>query len=239
VANDMGHRLRRISSENIRELAHVREERDSAVHDVSRFTRDLSFARDEVMKLKGEGEGFEREREVLTGRFVDAERRAVEYGHQVLELEGRIEELRKLVQVLSREASGKADGDDTKMTDTKTKMEEVLDEILGPHDSTVQGVPVADPASLYLKGEEPDSPARPVDRSTPAPKGPKSRGPRGSRAKSSTAPKRKGERVTRNPAPVYVDPPSPSTPRPPKRPPPRRRRAGGDGDYEEGPRPKK
>lgn len=238
VANDMGHRLRRISSENIRELVHVREERDNAVHDVSRFTRDLSFARDEVMKLKGEIEGFEREREVLTGQFVDAEGRAVEYGRQVLELEGRIEELRELVQDLSREADGKADGDDTKMTDAKTKMEEVLDEILGPHDSTVQGVPVADPASpasLYLIGEEPDS----VDRSTPAPKGPKSRGPRGSRAKSSTAPKRKGERVTRNPAPVYVDLPSPSTPRPPKRPPPRGGRAGGDGDYEEGPRPKK
>ena len=242
AANDMGHRLRRISSENIRELVHVREERDSAVHDVSRFTRDLSFARDEAVNLKGKIEEFEREREVLTGRFLDAERRAVEYGHQVLELEGRIEELGKLVQDLSGEADDKADGDDTKMNDAKTKMEEVIDEILGAHDSTMQRVPVADPASpasLYLIGEELDSVARPVDRSTPAPKGPKSRGPRGPRAKPLGAPRRKGERVTRNPAPVYVDPPSPRTSRPPKRTPPRGRRAGEDGDYEEGPRPKK
>jgi hypothetical protein len=90
-----------------------------------------------------------------------------------------------------------------------------------------------------LIGEELDAVARPVDRSTPAPKGPKSRGPRGPRAKPLGAPRRKGERVTRNPAPVYVDPPSPRTSSPPKRTPPRGRRAGEDGDYEEGPRPKK
>jgi chromosome segregation ATPase len=54
ASNDMGHRLRRISSENVREVVVVRDQRDSALHGVSKLTRDLTTARQELDRLRAE-----------------------------------------------------------------------------------------------------------------------------------------------------------------------------------------
>jgi chromosome segregation ATPase len=222
AANDMGHRLPLISSENIPELIHLREGRDSAVHDVSRLTRDLSFSRDEVTALKSSVVEFKKEIEVLIGRCVEAERRAGEYERQAIEREDNLEELRKLVQHLAREGVDKSDGDDT-------TMEGVLDGILG--DDAKQETLVASAASLkspmaVMLGEEPGFPAR------PAPRGPKSKPRRPEKPTRLRGSRIQPPRATKNSSPSYLGQSYPATLRRPKRLPPRGGRAEEDHNYE-------
>jgi chromosome segregation ATPase len=104
ASNDMGERLRSISAENIRELASLREERDTAVHDVGRFERDLLSCREDVAVVKAQLTEISNERDDLVrgnqnvvGRYMDAERRAEEHWKRVMEGMAEIERLRLAV----------------------------------------------------------------------------------------------------------------------------------------------
>lgn len=104
ASNDMGKRLRSISSENIRELASVREERDTAVHNIGRLERDLNSCREDVADLKAqlleisnERDDLVRDNQNVVGRYIDAERRAGEHWKRVVEGMAEIERLKLTV----------------------------------------------------------------------------------------------------------------------------------------------
>jgi chromosome segregation ATPase len=101
ASNDLGNRLRSISAENISELASVREERDTAVHNVVRLERDLNSCREDVTAVKAklkeisnERDDLVRENQNVVGRYMDAERRAEEHWRRVVEGMTEIERLR-------------------------------------------------------------------------------------------------------------------------------------------------
>ncbi|KAN0101471.1 hypothetical protein V8E51_011981 [Hyaloscypha variabilis] len=255
AANDIAQQLRRVSAENIRELLDVRQERDTALQDVARLTRDfelldremerafrgvegewdnalsemerlnreLDVALQEASNLRREVDRLEegmgvlgreaeelgRENVVLTGRYVEAERRAGEYGRQVLDYEKRAEDLQRLVEELN---------------DNAVSMKEEV----SPRSPISPISPNA--------GEEPDSPGLFVD-SKPKPRYPKKKQevePAKEERKDSESvipPERRGTRKTRNPAPVYVDPPSPpDSPTVPRKRGLKRRRGQGEKD---------
>jgi hypothetical protein len=210
AANDMGHRLRRMSNENIRELVMAKEQRDEAVHDVGRLERDLSMCRDEARRLGKQVKELSEERDdlvienrVVVRQFRVAMRRAEE-------AEKGLERCREESEGLKKQIEEKKDA--------------VLGEILGEHESSREGTPdeeekedspLPSPGLFHLVGEEPPSPVKPKP-TTPASK-PKPTKP-APKAKPSkavpTEPLRRGTRDTRNPAPRYVDPPSSSPPSP-------------------------
>jgi hypothetical protein len=204
AANDMGHRLRHISSENIRELVMVKEQRDEAVHDVGRLERDLSMCRDGVRKLGEQVKELTEERDdlvtenrVVVGRYGEVVRRADE-------AEKGMEKRREESEGLRKEIRNKKDA--------------VLGEILRENSGSREGTPdeqenedspLPSPGSFHLVGEEPSSLVKLMP-NTPASKARTPKTP-------PTGPLRRGTRDTRNPAPVYVDPPSPSPPSSPAR----------------------
>jgi chromosome segregation ATPase len=105
ASNDMGERLRSISAENIRELASLREERDTAVHNVGRFERDLLSCREDVAVVKAqlteisnERDDLVRENQNVVARYMDAERRAEEHWKRVMEGMAEIERLKLTVK---------------------------------------------------------------------------------------------------------------------------------------------
>ena len=104
ASNDMERRLRSISAENIRELASVREERDTAAHNLLRLERDLNSCREDVAAVKSQLTEISNERDDLVnenqnvvGRYMDAERRAEEHWKRVMEGIAEIERLRLTV----------------------------------------------------------------------------------------------------------------------------------------------
>jgi len=104
ASNDMERRLRSISAENIRELASVREERDTAAHNLLRLERDLNSCREDVVAVKSQLTEISNERDDLVnenqnvvGRYMDAERRAEEHWKRVMEGIAEIERLRLTV----------------------------------------------------------------------------------------------------------------------------------------------
>ncbi|KAE9369133.1 hypothetical protein N431DRAFT_546711 [Stipitochalara longipes BDJ] len=219
AANDMGHRLRRISSENIRELVEVKEERDAALHDVWRLTRDLAFADEEVRRVRQEVQELEANNQVLSGRYVEAERRAGEYGRQALDCEERVEDLQRLVETLS----------DIAVDLEAARVEDGLppSPMLSVEEEVSPRSPVS-PISPVMVGEERDSPtlfvgAAPKPREEPVVSG-------GESSERVIPPERRGTRKTRNPRPVYVEPSSPDSPTAPRKGSRKRRRVQGDED---------
>lgn len=104
ASNNMGKRLRSISSENIRELASIREKRDTTVHNIGRLQRDLNSCREDVavvkaqlLEISNERDDLVRENQNVVGRYMDAERRAVEHWKRVVEGMTEIEKLKLTV----------------------------------------------------------------------------------------------------------------------------------------------
>ncbi|PMD19247.1 hypothetical protein NA56DRAFT_690585 [Hyaloscypha hepaticicola] len=104
ASNNMGKRLRSISSENIQELASIREERDTAVHNLGRLERDLNSCREDVAAVKAqlleisdERDDLVKENQIMVGRYMDAERRSQEHWKRVMEGMTEIERLKLVV----------------------------------------------------------------------------------------------------------------------------------------------
>jgi hypothetical protein len=171
----------------LREMERLNGELDDALREASNLRREVDHLGKEMGVLGREAEELGRENAVLTGRYVEAERRAGEYGRQVLGCEERVEDLQRLVEELNDDAVP-------------------VKEKVSPRSPISPISPIA--------REEPDSPGLFVD-SKPKPRYPKKKQKaqpakeEGESSERVNPPKRRSTRKTRNPAPVYVDPTSP------------------------------
>jgi hypothetical protein len=213
AANDMGHRLRRLASENVRELVMIREQRDEALQDVSRLTRDLHLAEDELRKLKGELKETTAARDAVVNNLEDMARRynaakqaAEDYLTDVENCREEVEQLRTQMQdrYLPPHVEVEMLDADEEPAESPTAPEEPHPTIPGPASHTPGAGDMADDTPPHSPVADEEEKAPSATPASPAPPPPPTPPP----------PSPKRPRSTRNPNPLHDGPPTPTIPTP-------------------------
>jgi chromosome segregation ATPase len=229
ASNDMGHRLRRISGENTRELVMVRDERDSALHDISKLTRDLATSHEELGRLRASLGTLIQERgraqasllsvtnerdhalkEVtdLSEQLQGQKRQVDEHIHSVRMFSDENEKLLAAQEDLKRQIRNLLAAREHHQASEGKKQNMQIEAVQNPkpawidttlHNLQQGGMPKQPGSPTLFVNNTPVTAGLSESIHAPAPV----HGP----------PIRKSTRSTRNPAPTYVEPPSPSTPK--------------------------